>query len=216
MSGWIMLATAAVDVGIGVAQAIGQAKRSKEARLRAEAAEEELSMQKDMLNMLDTSNPYLNMENSMEDLTVNQKQAEFERESINQQQSNIMNQLKQGAGSSGIAALAQTLAQQGQLAAQKSSATIGQQEAGNNLAKAKEASSIQTSERQGEMMSRQMEFGKLDSQMGLTMQSIAREREMQYGMGGQAAASGQQAAAGLGDTLTDPDVQETLQGIFGG
>ena len=200
---WAQIAGLVVSAGIQIAGAIGDSSRSKQARERAEAAQERMDQQVEMLNMLDTSNPYINMENSMEDLTINQKQAEFERQSINQQQANIMDQLKQGAGSSGIAALAQTLAQQGQLAAQKSSASIGQQEAQNNLAAAQQANQIQTLERQGDMMSRQMEFGKLESQMALTMQGIARERELEYGMQNQANTGWQGSAGVTGDLVTE-------------
>lgn len=199
---WAQIAALAVQAVVAIGGAIGDKSRSNQARDRAEAAQEKLDQQTDMLNMLDTSNPYMNMENTLEDLTINQKQAEFERQSINQQQANIMDQLKQGAGSSGIAALAQTLAQQGQLAAQKSSADIGKQEAANNLAAAQQAGQIQSLERQGDMMSRQMEFGKLESQMALTMQNIAMEREMQYGMQNNAGSGFNQGAAVGGDLIT--------------
>ena len=200
---WAQIAALAVQAVVAIGGAIGDKSRSNQARDRAEAAQEKLDQQTNMLNMLDTSNPYMNMENTLEDLTINQKQAEFERQSINQQQANIMDQLKQGAGSSGIAALAQTLAQQGQLAAQKSSADIGKQEAANNLAAAQQAGQIQSLERQGEMMSRQMEFGKLESQMALTMQNIAMEREMQYGMQNNAGSGFNQATAIGGDLITE-------------
>jgi dihydroxyacetone kinase len=89
------------------------------------------------------------MENKMEDLTVNQKEAEFASQQFAQSQSNIMSGLRGAAGGSGIAALAQSLAQQGQLAAQKSAAGIGQQEASNQAKVAAEASKMQTQERQG-------------------------------------------------------------------
>tara|TARA_R100001224_G_C4002997_1_gene143397 strand:- start:483 stop:1118 length:636 start_codon:yes stop_codon:yes gene_type:complete len=200
---WAQIAALAVQAVVAIGGAIGDKSRSNQARDRAEAAQEKLDQQTNMLNMLDTSNPYMNMENTLEDLTINQKQAEFERQSINQQQANIMDQLKQGAGSSGIAALAQTLAQQGQLAAQKSSADIGKQEAANNLAAAQQAGQIQSLERQGEMMSRQMEFGKLESQMALTMQNIAMEREMQYGNQVNAGSGFNQGAAVGGDLITE-------------
>lgn len=203
MGAWAQIAALAVQAGVAIAGAIGDSSRSNQARDRAEAAQEKLDQQTEMLNMLDTSNPYINMENTLEDLTINQKQAEFERQSINQQQANIMDQLKQGAGSSGIAALAQTLAQQGQLAAQKSSADIGKQEAANNLASAQQAGKIQSLERQGDMMSRQMEFGKLESQMALTMQNIAMEREMQYGNQVNAGSGFNQATAIGGDLITE-------------
>ena len=70
-------------------------------------------------------------------------------------QANIMSDLSGAAGGSGIAALAQSMANQGSLQAQKASASIGAQEAANtklaakadqdiNMASATEASKMQT------------------------------------------------------------------------
>ncbi|MAN60860.1 MAG: hypothetical protein CMI60_02830 [Parvibaculum sp.] len=78
------------------------------------------------------------MENAFEDLTVNTQQAEFEAQQNQQMQANIMSQMSGAAGGSGIAALAQSMANQGALQAQKASASIGAQEA-DNQKKAAEA-----------------------------------------------------------------------------
>ena len=83
--------------------------------------------------------------------------------------------------------------------AQKSAATVGEQEARNNLLTAQEANRIQQLERQGEMMSRQMQFGLLESQMGMTLQEIAMERGLEYGLGQQAADAAGGLASGAGD-----------------
>ena len=90
-----------------------------------------------------------------------------------------MQQMRGAAGGSGIAALAQTLASQGSLDAQKASADIAKQEAANQMAQQKEAGSIQQKEREGELMSRQMESDKIQSQMGMTADEIANERDRQ-------------------------------------
>ena len=97
----------------------------------------------------DVSNPYANMENVMEDLTVNQQQAQFEAQQGQQQRANIMQQMGGAAGSSGVAGLAQAMANQGQQATQKASASIGQQEAPNQKARAQQAGQLQKLERQG-------------------------------------------------------------------
>jgi len=98
----------------------------------------------------DVSNPYANMENTMEDLTVNQQQAQFEAQQGQQQRANIMAQMGGAAGSSGVAGLAQAMANQGQVATQRASASIGQQESANIKAKAQQAGQLQTMERQGD------------------------------------------------------------------
>ena len=76
----------------------------------------------------------------MEDLTINQKGMELQNQQGQQQRANIMDQMKGAAGGSGIAALAQQMANSGQLAAQQSAAEIGKQEAANPAKQAAEAS----------------------------------------------------------------------------
>ena len=90
------------------------------------------------------TNPYenLSMENVMEDLKVNTKQAEFQAQQGAQQRADAMGQLRGAAGSSGIAGLAQSMANQGQLQAQQISASIGQQESRNQALKAQGAQDV--------------------------------------------------------------------------
>lgn len=200
--GW-QIAAFAVQAAIGLGQSIVQGVRARDARLKAEAAQEKLNEQKEQLSMLDTTNPFLNMENAFEDLTVNLKEAEFARQATAQQQANIMQNLRGAAGASGVASLAQVLAQQGQLAAQKQAATIGAQEARNLLAKAKGEADIQQQERQGEIMSRQMEFGKLESLMGLTAAEIEQYRLLQAANMEGAGKGAQSGIEGLGNLATE-------------
>jgi len=94
-------------------------------------------------------NPYANMENTMEDLTINQQQAQFIAQQGAQQRANILESLRGSAGASGIAGLAQALANQGRLQAQQASASIAQQEQRNLALQAQEASRLQTLEAQG-------------------------------------------------------------------
>jgi len=94
-------------------------------------------------------NQFAGLENTMEDLTVNQQQAQFEAQQFQQSQANIMDTMAQSAGGSGIAATVQALAQQGQLQAQQSSASIGAQEAQNQALAAQQAGELQTQKAQG-------------------------------------------------------------------
>ena len=70
-------------------------------------------------------------ENVFEDLTVNQQQAQFQASQGAQQRADILAQFRSSAGGSGIASLAQAMANQGQLQTRQISASIGQQEAMN-------------------------------------------------------------------------------------
>ena len=163
-----IMAIGAIAQGLGGLMQMQKGKAdARRAREAADKARIELDKQKKLFQGLDTSNPYLNLENNMEDLTVNLKEAEFTRDQQMQSQANKMQQMRQAAGGSGIAALAQTLANQSALDAQKAAATIGTQEAANQKLAAEEASKIQGLEREGDLISRQAEFGKVQSLMGL-------------------------------------------------
>ena len=87
------------------------------------------------------------MENAFEDATVDTRAAEFQAQQVAQQQANIMQGLRGAAGTSGIAALAQTMANQGQLASQQAAAGIAQQERQNQMLQMQEASRLQQLER---------------------------------------------------------------------
>ena len=95
-------------------------------------------------------NPYADMENVYEDLTVDLKAAEFAKEQSQQSAANIMANMKGAAGSSGVAGLAQVLANQGAKQAQQASADIGRQEQANQARALGEAGRLQQLDREGE------------------------------------------------------------------
>ena len=166
-----------IMAGASIASGIVKHKAAKKEEERAKKAnkkaKEELQAQMRAYKALDTSNPYLNMENTMEDLTINQKQAEFQAQQFQQSQANIMEGLRGAAGSSGIAALAQSLAGQGQLASQKAAASIGQQEAANQRAERAMAGQIQSKEREGDVYARGLQWDKTSTLLGMSQQQAA-------------------------------------------
>ena len=170
---FVPLVGAVVSTGLSIFSAVKANQEKKRAERKARKARKEMNRLKNIYANLDTSNPYLNMENTMEDLTVNQQQAQFESQQFAQSQANIMGELRGAAGGSGIAALAQSLAQQGQIAAQRSSASIGQQEAANQQAERQMAANIQAQERQGEVYSRNLEREKTSTLLGMAQQETA-------------------------------------------
>jgi hypothetical protein len=206
--GFVLVASAVSVVG-GVYKAV-QGKRAADAAAdEAEKARAEMEKHRKAFEALDTSNPYLNMENTMEDLTVNQQQAEFEKQNNMQNQANIMGQMRGAAGSSGIAALAQSLSNSGSLNAQKASATIGAQETANQKLERDEASKIQSKERDGDLMSRNMQFGKIDSLMGMSAGDVTNAQNMQMSGNTQMMAGIGEAAGGITDLAgLKPDEDE--------
>ena len=148
---------------------IGSGKRKREAR----AAAADLAKRKSQYEMLDTSNVYQNMENTMEDLTVNQQAAQFQAEQEQQGLSNIMGSMQGAAGGSGIAALAQSLAGQQSQNLRRASADIGRQEQANQMAERQQAGNLQLYERKGELISRDAEKDKVSTLMGMAQQRSA-------------------------------------------
>lgn len=128
-----------------------------------------LDAQKKEYSNMEFKNPFSDMENVYEDLTVNQQQADFQSQQGAQQRANIMQGLRGAAGGSGIAGLAQSLANQGSLQTQKISASIGLQESQNQMASAKGAGAVQVAERQGDQWVAQQEADRQATLLGMQM-----------------------------------------------
>tara|TARA_R110000787_G_scaffold66049_2_gene148532 strand:- start:146 stop:922 length:777 start_codon:yes stop_codon:yes gene_type:complete len=153
----------AIAIGSALMGASNASKTRKQAKKQAQQALKDRKEQQKKVdfsaaeyNKIKFTNPYegmenqyANMENVYEDLTVNQQQAQFQAQQGQQQRANIMQSLRGAAGSSGIAGLAQSMANQGQLQAQQISASIGAQESANQRLTAQGAGAIQQAERAG-------------------------------------------------------------------
>ena len=147
---------------------IGSGKRKREMR----EAQAQYNRQMANFKNLDTSNAYAGMENVMEDLTVNQGQAEFAAEQQNQALANTMSGLQGAAGGSGIAALAQSLANQQSQNMRTASLSIGQQEQANQMAERNMAGQLDMQERAGELQSRQMKKEQTETLLGMSQQRL--------------------------------------------
>ena len=168
-----------LQIGTSIFGAAKARREKRKAAKQARKAEKRLAAQMDIYKNLDTSNPYLNMENTMEDLTINQKQAQFQAQQFQQSQANILAGLRGAAGGSGVAALAQSLAQQGQIATEQASASIGMQEAQNEAAKQQMAATIQAREVEGEVYSRRLKQEQAETLLGMEQQRVAAARQAQ-------------------------------------
>ena len=187
----------------GIYGGIQAGKAAKKADKAAKKAAAEKARMQEILSNVDTSNPfegmtnpYAGLENTQEDLTVNQQEADFQAQQFAQSQANIMEGLRGSAGSSGIAALAQSLAKQGSLSAQKSSASIGKQEAANQAAAAREAGRLQSQEAKGDFdVAQQVAQGEASSQQReLTKQKTLYDAAQQDATNATAAAANAQAS----------------------
>ena len=160
----------------------------------------------------DTSNLYANMENTMEDLTVNTQAADFAAKQNAQGLSNIMGSMNQAAGGSGIAALAQSLAGQQAQSAQMASADIGRQEQGNQMAAASEASRLQGLDIYGQTQSRGLKANLMSERAQVDANELAAsEAQIQAAKEARAEAGGQ-FMGGVAGVI--PGVGQ-LSGLFG-
>ena len=164
------IAGQAVGSLIGIGKGIfGGRKRRREER----AAQAEFNRMKSRYQALDTSNPYKNITNTFEDLTVNTQAADFAAQQQDQGRANILGGLAASAGGGGIAALAQSLANQQTQASQAAAAGIGQQEQRNQMLAAQGEQRMQQMRGQGEVMSRQMEAAKTSQLLGMAQNRLA-------------------------------------------
>lgn len=192
---------------------IGSGARKREQR----RAQEEFNRRKDQYENLDTSNVYQNMQNTMEDLTVNQQAANFQAQQQQQGLANTMNSMSGAAGGSGIAALAQSLANQQAQNLQAASADIGRQESQNQMAAAQEAGRLQLYEAKGELISRDAEQEKVETLMGMSQQDLAAANQARQqatnsimgGVGGLLSAGA--GLIGGGDSMKDNPIGKLLR-----
>jgi hypothetical protein len=169
--GWIAVGTAVIsgiasihasNVNAGIAE-----DAATDAKTERDKQQAILDKQKQEYKSMRFKNPYENMENVYEDLTVNQQQADFQAQQGAQQRTNIMQNMRGAAGSSGIAGLAQALANQGALQTQQISASIGMQESRNQLAAARGAGAVQIAERKGDQWVQEAEMSRQATLLGM-------------------------------------------------
>lgn len=185
---------------------IGSKKRKQEQR----AAQREYNQMKTRMQNADTSNLYANQENVYEDLTVNTQEADYIAAQQNQGMANTMDALQQSAGGSGIAALAQSMANQQTANAQQASVSIGQQEASNQAAERQMAGQLKQQEIQGAYQSRAQEKDKVDTMFGMAQQRLgaanaARDAATSSIIGGVTGLAGAAVGSGVGTSGFSPD-----------
>lgn len=148
------------------------------------------------------SNTFRDIKSSAGLLGVNTQQAEFEQQQATANQAQMLNQLRGAAGSSGVASLAQAMANEQAKTTQRIAANIGQQETGISRQRAQMDMAAQTQRAQGAMRAQmaraqgaaqqqQLQIGQQESllniaaeQYGAASQGVAEEEAQQAAMGG--------------------------------
>ncbi len=112
------------------------------------AANEQAALDKEAYRNTEITNPYENLQNTAEDLTVNTQEADMQRDMMQQQQANMMGSMEQ-AGSFDAGNIQAMMGAASQ-SARQASASIGAQESANQKMAAQQASSNQMATAQGE------------------------------------------------------------------
>ena len=142
----------------------------KAGRSKVEKAFGEFGAVDTSANLFAGARNQMNLTNTMEDLTVNQQQFQLQKEMSQQGAANAMNTFRGAAGGSGAAGLAQAMANQQSQTAQQISASVGQQEAANQMAAAQQESRNQIAMGQGEMEAQKFRLQGAADARDLTLQ----------------------------------------------
>jgi hypothetical protein len=172
------MAISALSAGVqgltGIASGIiGGGARRRELR----ASQSEFDRRMADYQNLDTSNLYSNLENTYEDLTVNQQQADYTRRQQERGFAATMQGLQGAAGGSGIAALAQSLGGQQVEAAERAAVSIGKQESQNQMLAAGQDASNQMAEIKGEETARGLKREQAETLLGMSQQRLGAANE---------------------------------------
>ena len=184
-------------------KAIEDAQKEYDAQMTAFKQQEFTNVFQDVTNPM--QNLQTNFENTFEDLTVNQQQANFEKQMAQQQQANVLDAISQGGGFS--AGNIQALANQAQQGAARASASIGQQEAANQRLAAQGAADKQRMEAaaqekvlggaaqaqamrlQGEADKQQFELDKQATLLGMSQQRLGSAQDAESARKGRIAST---------------------------
>jgi len=203
----------------GIANIAGSLIGGRARRREQRAAQAQLNERMQAYENMQFTNPYANMQNTMEDLTVNQQQAQFLAQQQQQGLANTMGSLQGAAGGSGIAALAQAMSNQQAQNLQAASASIGQQEARNQMAAAQQAGQLQMMEAQGQVRLEDIERSRTETLLGMSQQRLAAANQARQQATGQLIGGiGGVVAGGIGAMANEEmlgDSSGLVQTLFG-
>jgi hypothetical protein len=156
----------------GVAGIVGGLVGMRSARKKRDTAYDNFNEELEALKGVDVNNPFTNMTNPFANLTVNQQQARFQAQQGQQALTDTLSQARVGVGGSGVAALAQAIANQSTQMMQQASASIGEQESRNNLARAEGEMMRQRIIGQGEQGAQQLRAEKQSTITGYASDNL--------------------------------------------
>ena len=177
----------------------------RRARTQRDNAKKQFDKEMAGLAAVDVNNPFARMRNPYANLTVNQQQAEFQAQQGQQSLVDILSQTRAGVSGSGVAALAQAMANQSTQMMQQASASIGEQESRNIFARAEGEMTRQMAIAQGEQGAQQLRAEKASVLTGYAADRLqsanealaAKQKALGEGIGNLVGGVGQLAGGGL-------------------
>lgn len=188
---------------------IGSGKRKREER----AAEAQQQADINAVRNFQFTNPWKNLENTAEDLTVNQQASNFQAQ---QTDAALAQGLDAVVASGGGGGGAQAIANAALASKQNISADLAQQEGQNAQIRAQQAASLQQLEAQGEEDLQTQQYEQADSNLALSNSRLAnaqaaRQQATQQLVGGIGGLAG-----GLGGPLGKAAGNKVASGVGGG
>ena len=180
-----------------VGSMIGGGKRRREEK----AARAQANMDQQAIRDYQFSNPYANLENVAEDLTINQQASQFQAQQTDAALAQGLDAIVAGGGGGGGA---QAIAQAALQSKQNISANIAGQESQNQLTRVNQAGRLQQLEAQGEEDLQQQRYKRLEENQNMSSQRFAaaqaaRAKATADLVGGISDVVGGVATGGLGD-----------------
>ena len=157
----------------GLGGILQYAMQAREAKKNLRQSRQQYKLDMAGLRTADTSNAFARVRNPYRNLTVAQRSADFQANRSQQALVDSMSQLRGGVGSSGVAALAQAMANQQTQNMARIAGSIEQQEAANTRLTAQGAMQAQLARAQGQQFSQQLEAEK----RSVLMDYAAKERQ---------------------------------------
>ena len=167
-----LLAAAAIAAAPGIIKSVGSAFGGGKRRREESAAQRAMDLRKSQYESFEFKDPSRNRTNVYEDLTVNQQQAQFQSQQQQQGLASTLSGLQGAAGSSGIAALAQSLAGQQSRNLQAASASIGAQEAANQSLRAQGQLQLERDRAIGEQYVQGQELARTQTLLGMEQERL--------------------------------------------
>ena len=185
----------------GAAQAVGSIVGSRGRKREQKAAQQEFDAAKQAYQSFQFTNPYKNLENTAEDLTVNQQASNFQAQQSDQALANAQQSIVEAGGGGGDAAALVAGALQSK---QNISADLAGQEQANQRARAQQAAQNQQLEAQGESALQQQQYAQQGEILDLAGSRLgaanaARQKATSDLIGGLGSVAGGIASGGLGD-----------------